>query len=30
MNHITEKIITIKAHPTKKMNELIEKLNLPH
>jgi len=30
MNHITEKIITIKAHPTKKMNELIEKLNLTH
>jgi transposase len=30
MNHITQKIITIKAYPTKKMNELIEKLNLPH
>ncbi|HOU73887.1 MAG: IS1634 family transposase [Tenuifilum sp.] len=30
INHITQKIITIKAHPTQKMNELIEKLFSPH
>ncbi|OQA97317.1 MAG: Transposase DDE domain protein [Bacteroidetes bacterium ADurb.Bin217] len=30
LNQITQKIITIKGHPTQKINEIISKLNLPH
>ena len=30
LNHITKKIVTIKAQPTPKMNELIAKLEAPH
>lgn len=30
MNQISKKVVTIKAHPTQKMNEFIEKLNSPH
>jgi hypothetical protein len=30
LNHITQKIVTIKAQPTQKMKELIAKLELPH
>lgn len=30
LNHITQKIVTVKAQPTPKMRELIAKLNAPH
>jgi hypothetical protein len=30
LNHITQKIVTVKAHPTPKMMELITKLEAPH
>jgi len=30
LNQITQKIVTIKAKPTQKMKELIEKLGTPH
>jgi transposase len=30
MNHITKKIVTVKAQPTTKMKELITKLEAPH
>jgi transposase len=30
LNHITNKIVTIKAQPTQKMKEFIAKLELPH
>jgi len=30
LNHITQKIVTVKAQPTLKMKELIAKLKLPH
>ena len=30
LNHITNKIVTVKAHPTPKMKELIAKLDAPH
>ena len=30
LNHITNRIVTVKAQPTQKMNELIVKLNAPH
>jgi transposase len=30
LNHITKKIVTVKAQPTQKMKEFIAKLELPH
>lgn len=30
LNHITSKIVTVKAEPTPKMKEFIEKINAPH
>lgn len=30
LNHITQKIVTVKAQPTQKMIEIMNKLNLPH
>ena len=30
LNHITQKIVTVKAQLTQKMKELIEKLEIPH
>jgi transposase len=30
LNHITQKVVTIKAQPTQKMKELIAKLEAPH
>lgn len=30
LNHITNKIVTVKAQPTQKMSELIAKLDAPH
>ncbi|HPI36184.1 MAG TPA: hypothetical protein PLP79_12170 [Prolixibacteraceae bacterium] len=30
LNYIANKIVTVKAHPTPKMKELIEKLESPH
>jgi transposase len=30
LNHINQKIVTVKAHPTQKMKEITKKLNEPH
>jgi transposase len=30
LNHITQKVVTVKAQPTQKMKELIAKLDAPH
>ena len=30
LNHITQKVVTVKAQPTQKMKELIAKLEAPH
>jgi hypothetical protein len=30
LNHIINKIVTVKAQPTQKMNEFIAKLDAPH
>ncbi|MFU8842584.1 MAG: hypothetical protein ACNA7V_02120 [Bacteroidales bacterium] len=30
LNNITQKIVTVKAQPTKKMKEMIAKLEAPH
>lgn len=30
LNHITQKVVTVKAQPTQKMKELIAKLKAPH